>query len=761
MTRAAPRTSFVGRDSALREVRDLVGGSRLVTITGTGGIGKTRLALELGRRAAKAFPDGVTIVELAPVADASQVASAVAAALSVSDQSTRPVPEQIALHLEGQRTLLVVDNCEHVLDASADLVDHLLGEVEGLTVVTTSREPLGLPGERIYPLGPLALPGPDRHRDQAAVDGSEAVRLLVDRARALVPDFEVTDDNRSAVVQLCERLDGMPLAIELAAVRLRSLSVQQVLDRLDERFSLLSKGSRVEVQRHRTLWDLVDWSHELCTPAERLLWARLSVFPASFDLAAAEAVCAGAGLERTDVLDVLDRLVAKSIVAAESPGSEMRFRMLVTMREYGAARLAELGERTEARRRHRDHYLARAGAMVRDWSGPRQPEALATMRRDHANLLAALEWSTTTAGEEERAAELGSLLRYHWIAGGFLSDGRRWLERIVGLSDEETAARGAALWVTAWVSLIQGDREGARQHLDACRRVAVTLGDDVLAAHADHWTALMHLFNGNTSDAIASYVAAVEVFERVGDHAAAETALFQLAMAQTYGGSPEAALATCDRVLALSEQRGEQWCRAYSLWVTGLCQWRRGEREAAHAAAVAALELQRAFQDGICIALTVELMSWLACEGERPERAAELAGAARAVWLRLGTTIDAFGPHITADAARMAEAIDRSVGPAEAEAIRAARVELGKLEAVELGLGGRSVSTRPRPGAGPLTKREFEVAQQIAEGLSNRAIAERLVISPRTVDGHVERILAKLEFSSRTQVATWVAGRTR
>ncbi|KRB75104.1 hypothetical protein ASE01_17245 [Nocardioides sp. Root190] len=754
MTSSHSLTTFVGRDQELREVRDLLGAARLVTITGTGGIGKTRLAAEILARAARAFPDGVAVVELAALGDGAEVASATATALAVTDQSTRPVPEQIARHLMGRRLLLLVDNCEHVLGAAAELLAHLLDAVDGLTVLTTSREPLGLAGEQIFPLGPLALTAVDGRGSRGA-DNAEAVRLLVERTRAFLPHFAVNDENRAAVVQLCTRLDGMPLAIELAAARLRTLSVQQVVDRLDERFKLLSTGLRAELPRHRTLWDLVDWSHELCSLPERRLWARLSVFPATFDLDAVEAVCGYADLDPVDVLDLMDRLVAKSIVTSELGGAAMRYRMLVTMREYGARRLAELEEVDEANRRHRDYYLGRAAVMVRDWCGPRQPVALAAMRVDHANLLAALAWSTSTPGEGERAAELGSLLRYHWIAGGFLSDGRRWLERILQLDPRPTPERGAALWVAAWVSLIQGDRGAAAAFLIECREVATDLDDDVLVAHADHWTGLMQLFSGETSASIASYEAAVAVFERVGNQAAAQTALFQLAMAQTYDGAREAALTTCDRVLALSEEHDEQWCRAYSLWVTGLCQWHRGEVEKSRVAAVAALGLQRAFQDGICIALTVELMSWLAVDAGDVHRAAELAGGAQSVWRQLGTTIDAFGPDILADSTREAAGIDARLGPVDAERLRSTYADLGKLDVVELALGGRPSGAVTQPGHSLLTPRETEVARLIAEGLSNRAIAERLVISHRTVDGHVERILAKLEFSSRTQVAIW------
>lgn len=446
----------------------------------------------------------------------------------------------------------------------------------------------------------------------------------------------------------------------------------------------------------------------------------------------------------------------KSVATAEPSGSTMCYRMLVTMREYGATRLEKSGERDDATRRHRDFYLARAGVMVRDWCGPRQPEALAAMRQDHANLLAALAWSTSTPGEGDHALELGALLRYHWIAGGFLSDGRRWLERILQLDPRPTPQRGAALWVAAWVSLIQGDRAAGGQHLAACGEVALALDDPVLAAHADHWTGLMQLFSGDTGAAIKSYGAAVEVFERADDQAAAQTALFQLATAQTYDGAQEAALATCGRVLALSAELGEQWCLAYSLWVTGICQWHRAEHDASHAAAVEALSLQRAFQDGICIALTVELMSWLALDAGQPARAAELAGGSAAVWRQLGTSIEAFGPHITVDSRRKADEADRKLGPAVAERLRSPHADLRKLDVVELALGQRATTAvSQQRQSSPLTPRESEVAQLIAAGLSNRAIADRLVISHRTVDGHVERILAKLEFTSRAQVAVW------
>ena len=757
MAHGLPLTSFIGRERGLAEVRDLLGETRLLTVTGPGGIGKTRLVFELAARVDRVFTDGVHVVDLASLDDRADVAAAIAAALAVPDQSNTPPVLQVARHLAGSRSLLVLDNCEHVLDSATTTLGELLSSVEGLSVLATSREPLGVAGERIYPLGPMTLP--DMARSGAPVEESEAVRLLVDRARGFSPAFTVTDQNRGAVARLCERLDGMPLAIELAAVRLRSLSVEQVLARLDQRFALLTGGPSGDLPRHQTLWDLVDWSHELCTPEERILWARLAVFPGSFDLDAAESVCGFDELPTGSVLDVLDRLVAKSILAAEPAGESMRYRSLVTIREYGAQRLRERDEWTVTKRRHRDHFLAAAGEMVRGWCGPRQPETLAAMRADHANLLAALEWSATTPGEERPAAELASLLRYHWIAGGHLSEGRRWFERILELDQAPTTERGAALWVAAWVSLIQGDRDWAAVCLSACREVADELADDLLRAHADHWTGLMLLFSGRLGESRAAYERAIETFEEVGDEAAATTALFQLAMAETYSEEPRDALKTCERVLALSELRGEQWSRAYALWVAGVCQWRLGAADEARSAGRAALEYQRAFRDGICIALTVELLAWLDADSGAPDRAAVLSGAARAVWRQLGTTIAAFGPHITSDSTRMSARLNAELGEERARSLSSESDGINRYDAVCLALDGQ---VSDRPGADEpvrLTPREREVAQLISEGLSNRAIAERLVISVRTVDGHVERMLAKLEVRSRTQIATWVLSR--
>lgn len=783
-------TSFVGRRRELGEVRELMSRSRLLTLVGPGGVGKTRLAVELSGRSRKAFRDGVWIVELAALEDGSQVGSQIAAALRLPDQSNRSSLERLAGYLQGRQLLLVLDNCEHLLGEVATLVARLLDAVPGLRVLATSREPLGIFGEQLYGVPPLAAP-----TDSAATTGSieafESVRLFVDRARNVDPEFEITDGNRLAVAQLCRRLDGIPLAIELAASRLRSVSVLQLLERLDRRFDVLTGGSRVAVPRQQTLRGLIDWSYELCTRAEQLLWARLSVFPGGFDVEAAEEVCGFGEIERAEVFDLVDRLVAKSLVVAEraadahaSGGGRVRYRQLMTFREYGAELLEAAGESVELRRRQRDHSLARAAEMVASWCGPDQSLRLAAARRDHANFLSALEWSASTAGEEIGGMRLAALLRYHWIAGGNLSDGRRWLDRMLPLSTEPGPERGEALWAAAWICLIQGDRDVAERYLTECRRIAVLLDDPVLAAHADHWDGLREVLGGRAQHAIQLYGAAIAVYRRVGDTASTLTALFLLGMAQIYAAQPEKALATCREVLSESDEHGERWTHAYAHTVAGLCQWHLGELEAALQSEIAALEIQRDFLDGLCTAITIEHMSWTAASTKHYEKAAILLHAAQGVWKGFGTAVSAFGP-VQTDSEQMVALVRRELGESRFVSILAKPPVPSTKQAIELALAmahtaqvmpkaARPSHTTPNvpsgragsplsddytlPAGQELTKREAEVAALVAEGHSNKEIAAVLVVSPRTVGGHVERILAKLGFTSRTQIATWVAG---
>jgi len=755
-------TSFVGRGRELAATRGRMGESRLVTLVGAGGVGKTRLAVEVAAGARRAFRDGVWMVDLSSLSDSSRIAQVMLSALGVRDQSARRAEEQLADHLRERQLLVVLDNCEHLLAGCAGLVARLLAGAPSLRVLATSREALGIDGEHLFEVPPLAVPDAERPAPPVTeLAGIESVALLVDRARAVRPEFAVTAENRAAVAQLCARLDGMPLALELAATRLRSRSVSEVLERLDDRFDFLTGGSRAAMPRQQTLRALIDWSHELCSREEQALWARLSVFPGSFDRAAVEGVCAGGGLAGEVIMDVVDHLVAKSILTVVRDGERVRYRMLVTVREYGAERLAAQGATEPLRRRHRDHYLARAERMVGGWCGPGQAAALADMREDHPNLRAALEWSLADPADVQTGAILAASLRYHWIVGGFLGEGRRWLDQVLEATREPTRERGAALWVAAWVSLVQGDEPAGRQRLAECAELARRLDDPALAAHAAHWTALAALFRGEVEVSVASFEPAVIGHERSGDRSALLTALFQQPVALAYHGETARARETAARAITLSDEHGERWARAYALWATGIVLWRERDLRAAEESARAALGATREFDDGICAALAIELLAWASAGRREFAAAARLFGAARSVWGEFGTAMSAFGPHLHADSVNAETETEAALGSRRFEALVGQGAGLNVDGAIGFVL---EPARRPRPRAActgdpPLTRREQEVAALISAGMSNRAIAEALVLSPRTVDRHVERILAKLTFTSRAQIAAWVASR--
>lgn len=752
---------FVGRRRELAEVRQLLGQSRLVTLTGVGGVGKTRLAVETAGQLRQAFPDGTWMADLSAVEDPSQVAQVVVNALGIVDRSTRPAAEKIVAHLTDAVALIVLDNCEHLAEACAALADQLLSQTRGVRILAASRRPLGVTGEHLLPVPPLRVPGPEAAAQPVAALGAyDAVTMLADRTAALRPGFAVTEDNAAAVIRICAQLDGLPLAIELAAGRLRSLSPGQLAGRLERRFAVLNRGSAVAQPRQQTLRAVFDWSYSLCSAAERLLWARLSVFSGAFDLEAAEAVCGGSGLPASSILDELDRLVDQSIVLAEPCGSRMRFRLLETVRQYGRERLAQTGEDEALRLRHRDFYLALARELTERWYGPRQEEGLARLRDEHPNLRSALEFSLADPAGPGVALEFMVALRNHWYADGYLAEGRRWLDLALALpgSDADNA-RAHALWVAAWVCLLQGDAPAARARLDDCDALAATLRDQRASGFARSLRGTAALFAGRIAEAIALFEEALTVFAGIADAEGAGWAYFQLAISLAHDGDSARARAVCEEALRAGEAHGERLCRSYALWVLAFNTWLGQGLQAADLAR-SALEIQRGFNDPVGVALIIELLAWIAASSGDPMRAAGLLATAESVWSLIGTTIAAFGPSLGAHRAECEARVRTALGKRQLSAAdrqgRHSTVEAAIASTLDESATARASSLAPSP-AGPLTVREREIAALVADGLSNRAIAARLVISQRTVDGHVERILAKLGFTARAQIAAWSA----
>ncbi|MFJ9558995.1 LuxR C-terminal-related transcriptional regulator [Streptomyces fuscichromogenes] len=760
-------TTFVGRRRDIVEIRRLLGPARLLTLTGLGGVGKTRLALAVAATCGKAFPDGCWLVDLAPVREPSAVAGAAATALGVPDLGARPVLDDLARHLAGRRALIVLDNCEYLVDACAELADRLLSASAELRILATSRKTLGITGEHVVTVSPLSVP-------------DEAVELLRDRATAVRPDFRITEANWAGVRRLCADLEGLPLAIELAASKLRTLTVDQAVDRLeDDRFKLLTGGSQAARPQQRTLRALIDWSYDLCRPAERLLWNRLSVFTSGFGLDAAEGVCSGAGIARDEVLDVLDRLVAQSVVLATEHEGLPRYRLLETIRQYGRQRLAASGEEQRLLLRHREFFRALAERIADGWYGPGQEAALARLRAEHGNMRAALD----CGGDPQATLALAAALRFHWCADAFLGEGRRRLDRALAAAPEPTPTRAKALWVAAWVALLQGDHPAAERWLDEAEELGERSNDLVVGANVLAYRGTLALFKGQRKEAESLFEEALATRTTLGEGPESAFLLFQLAAAQTHPKDQRAA-ETGRRAIAISQAHGERWARAHALWALSLDAWLHDDLEAARALVRDALEIERGFGDYVGTALMIDLLAWITASQGDHERAARLLGAVRPLWRDTGTTILAFGPLLGVLHSGCEEAIVRALGPAAYEQAltesghrhdnldRAVAYALGgehgehgdHSDHREHGAGGEhggtgegGAATATPAGATPLTRREREVAALVAQGMNNRVIAAMLVLSPRTVEGHVENIRAKLGFGGRAQIAAWWA----
>lgn len=808
-------TSFVDRRVEQAAGRELLSRARLVTLTGPGGVGKTRLAARIAARAERTFPDGVRFVHLAGLRDPELVPLAVADALGLHDHSTGPPADALVAHVRDRKVLFVLDNCEHLLRACARLAAALLRGTTGVRILATSRHRLGLTEENLLDVRPLPVPDPDG--DLSAADGYPALALFADRAAAVVPGFALTADNRAAVARLCRRLDGLPLAIELAAVRMRVLGVEQLLERLDDRYRLLTSGSPAALPRHRTLRAAVDWSHELCTAREQLVWARLSVPAGGFDLETAEAVCADGDLVHgADVLDAIAGLVDNSVFSREPGPDGVRYRLLDTLRHYGLERLRGTeGEELATRRRHRDWMLRRATACEQAWFGPGQREIVARLRADQDNLRAALDFSlrgtggaaagsgpgrvfgadapgaasviaagpgsaarpvsrttasATSADPREGAAptpadalaglRLAGTLWFYWHACGAPREGRYWVERALEANPEPTSERARGLWVAGLLAGCPEDLTRGLRRAEEARELARGLGDAAEAAHAEYVIGVIRLFADDLCAALAHFEAGVARGPVPGQHLSL-VGLDQVELACALGflGHADRAVEVCEKTLRLCEEHGEEWVRSYALRMLALAHtvkqdWPRAERYAREA-----LRLKLAVNDLIGLALTLDLTARIATERSAHERAAVLLGGADRAWAAVDQ--GRWGSEALNSLRRDTESrAGRALGATAFTAAydRGASLTLPELVGHALQEPGLPDATPPAPDRPQvrLTPREAQVAELVAEGLANQQIADRLVIARRTAEGHVERILNKLGFHTRTQIATWV-----
>jgi predicted ATPase/class 3 adenylate cyclase len=601
-------TSFIGRERELEQAVGILDETGLLTLTGPGGVGKTRVGLRLARTLLERFDDGAWIVECGALTDRDFVLPTIASTLGMTEPAGRSLLAAIVDYVKGKRILLVLDDCDPVLSECAELSEAVLRACSTVRIIVTSREALGVGGEVILPITSLATPdtGPRvRPRDLADVD---AVRLFVERAKAVQPAFELTDQNARAVAQLCRRLDGIPLAIELAAARVRALPVEQIAARLDDRFRLLTGGSRAAVARHQTLQATIDWSYELLTEPERAVLRRLSVFAGGATLEAAESVCVGESVEAFDVLDCLGRLVEKSLVQSDPQANEARFRLLETVREYARARLGEAGEADAALRRHRDWYVALVDETTAAFfHGPEPVDRLRRLDREHDDIRAVLEWCLDQPAEAVTGLDLSAGLWRYWEIRGHLTEGRGWLVRTLAASgDVVSPTRANALTGAGNLALMQGDYLAAAGYHEATLALNRAAGDGHGVAYATNNLANAVLQAGDHVRARALYEECIALSMELGDERGAAFGSINLADVATRQGDFDEAQALHKHVLSIIRGLGDRWMEGFALDTFGRATGRAGDREAARALHQEALAILESIGDrrGVARVLT-------------------------------------------------------------------------------------------------------------------------------------------------------------
>ncbi|HWG02441.1 MAG TPA: LuxR C-terminal-related transcriptional regulator [Trebonia sp.] len=769
----AEGTGFVGRRRELDMLAQLLRSARLVTVTGPPGVGKTRLALRAAANAVSGdapadgakgrFPGGVCLAELGGLRDVDLLPHTVAASLGLPEHDARPGVDALVDYLCGRKLLLVLDTCEHMIGGCEPLIRAVLDEAPGVTVLATSRQPLDLPGEHVFPVPPLPVPDLGAPAGPAAgtgaTDGGDAVELFAQRAAAAAPGFAVTADNRDDVIRLCQRLDGIPLAIELAAVQLRSTPLRALAGSLEHRFLSLA-GGRTALPHQQTLRAATQWSYDLCSPEEQLLWARLSVFAGTFSIPLAEDVCAGEPLGQADVLPALIGLVDKSVVL-RAEDDDARYRLLDTIREFGAERLAESGAQATVRDRHIAYFLRKAADFSRHSKDDDQLSRFRELRGEHPNIRAALGYALAPPGTPDRdrlAARLAADLRSYWEIAGLLREGRHWLTRILLKFKDPSTQRCAALLTRGVLATFQGELPEATADLEASVAIARDQGDDVACALGHAYLCLALVFSGRHAEAARAGAVAERRLTELGHFSGLVSLDIHLGYMHLLGGEPDLAIERCAQGLRRLGASGERWARGYLQVISATALFFKGNTTESETAAREALRMKHELGDIVGTAYCLEALALLASGQGRHERTAWLLGAADALWERTGKRLG--GNAIIESLHQQAEAAARNaLGDKRYEKFFAAVADRELDTAIGLAVAGTDESVpAPRRGTpGPLTRREREVAGLVSEGLTNSQIARQLVISSRTVDSHVTNIYTKLGISSRVQLAAWLS----
>jgi len=748
----SPVTSFVGRGLQIAEACDLLGKVRLLTMVGPGGCGKSRLAIEVTARLVERYRDGAWLLELASVADSNLVASHVASVLGVSENPDRSLENSIHDWLRDRELLLVLDNCEHLLDVCARLAHAWLRATPGLRVLATSRESLKVPGETTLQVPPLSLPDPSS-KSTAGIARSEAVQLFTARVSLVKAGYDLTPGTAPSIVEICRALDGMPLAIELAASRVTVLSEHDLLDRLEDRFRLLSRGGRVLDSRHQTLRATVEWSYRLLSGCERLVFSRLAVFRGAFTLADAEAVCQQDGVEAGEMLDVLESLIDKSMVVSQMQhGQPRRSTLLETLRQYGQEKLIESGEMEKLCRRHAVHFLAVAEKAQSGLEGPEQRSTFDLLEAELGNFRSALTWAASN--DPELGLALATALTPYWEVRGPLSEASNWLTMLLARVTPKTELRARGLVAAASIAWKRGDFDAARALAGEGLSIARHWHAQTVVQAATYSLSVT-LHSGCEFDLAGALAEdALALARQLGDKSRIASALWNLQITCYFAGNASRAQTLCDELLLLAEGNGDRRLLSMARRSIALLALDRNDLPLARTAFAESLRIRHELRDWVGVAYRLEDTALLAFTERNFERGFRVAGAAQA--LRESTQSRAVEPWQRKFDAGLSTARKAFSGRSAIYLEQGRRMEPD--HAVGYALGEQAYVEPAIPDSQPrLSEREQEVIQLLTRGLTNRQIAERLMVGERTIDSHVEHVRNKLGLRTRAEIASWLA----